>query len=403
MPPRQVANEELVERLGRSPEWMFQRSGIRFRHVVESGVTSGDLAVAAGREALARSAVGDVAAVVVATTSPDRPCPGIAPSVASRLGMAGVAALDVQAVCAGFVYGLSVAQGLIAAGTADSVLVIGTDALSLLVAPDDPTSMLFGDGAGAVVLRSGHCDEPGALGPFVLGSDGAGRDLITVRGGGSEERSRVGGTPADPYLRLDGQEVFWRAVEHMTSASRAALDAAEWKPQDVDRIVPHQANARIISMLAERLGISAGSALSNIEQVGNTSAASIPILLDHANRAGDLKPGHRVLLTAFGGGLAWGATTLVWPHLARPHQLIRRNGMYDILVSILTDKFQVRPGLVAPEATPVALGLDSLFVVELSLVLEGDPGLRISFDELSEANTLAEIAQLMQDKHNASV
>ncbi|MFG2408100.1 beta-ketoacyl-ACP synthase 3 [Streptomyces brevispora] len=319
LPPRRVANEELAERLGRPPEWIFQRSGIRSRHVVEPGTTSGDLAVVAGREALSRSAVGDVGAVVVATTSPDRPCPGTAPSVAARLGMTGVTALDVQAVCAGFVYALGVAQGLIAAGTVDSALVIGTDTLSLSVAPDDPTSMLFGDGAGAVVLRSGHCEEPGALGPCVLGSDGGGRDLITVRGGGSEERSGAVGAPADPYLRLEGREVFWRAVEHMTSASREALDAAGWKPQEVDRIVAHQANARILAMLAQRLGIVADCALSNIERVGNTSAASIPILLDDAGCAGGLKPGHRVLLTAFGGGLAWGATTLVWPHLERSH------------------------------------------------------------------------------------
>ncbi|WP_030691097.1 beta-ketoacyl-ACP synthase III [Streptomyces globisporus] len=319
VPPRKVANEELAERLGRSPEWIFQRSGIRFRHVVEPGTTSGDLAVAAGREALSRSGAGDVTAVVVATTSPDRPCPGTAPSVASRLGMTGAIALDVQAVCAGFVYGLGVAQGLIAAGTADSVLVIGTDTLSLSVDPDDPTSMLFGDGAGAVVLRSGRGEEPGTLGTCVLGSDGGGRDLITVRGGGSEERSKAGGALADPYMRLEGREVFWRAVEHMTSASRAALDAARWKPEEADRIVAHQANARILTMLAQRLGIATDRALSNIEQVGNTSAASIPILLDHADRAGDLKPGHRVLLTAFGGGLTWGATTLVWPRLERSH------------------------------------------------------------------------------------
>jgi 3-oxoacyl-[acyl-carrier-protein] synthase III len=319
LPTRQVANGELAERLGRSPEWMFQRSGIRFRNIAESGTTSGDLAVAAGREALAGSPVGDVAAVVVATTSPDRPCPGTAPIVASRLGMAGVAALDVQAVCAGFIYALGVAQGLISAGTADTVLVIGTDVLSLSVDPDDPTSMLFGDGAGAVVLRSGHSREPGALGPCVLGSDGGGRDLITVRGGGSEERSAAGDAPADPYLRVEGQEVFRRAVEHMASASRAALDAVGWKPQNVDRIVPHQANARITAMLAERLSVAADRALSNIEQVGNTSAASIPILLDHSHQAGDLKPGHRVLLTAFGGGLTWGATTLVWPRLAHSH------------------------------------------------------------------------------------
>ncbi|MFI5571780.1 beta-ketoacyl-ACP synthase 3 [Streptomyces sp. NPDC051740] len=317
-----MENQELAERLGRSPEWIFQRSGIRYRHVVEPGTTSGDLAVAAGREALARSAVGDVGAVVVATTSPDRPCPGTAPSVASRLGMTGVTALDVQAVCAGFVYALGVAQGLIAAGTVDSALVIGTDTLSLSVALDDPTSMLFGDGAGAVVLRSGHREEPGALGPCVLGSDGGGRDLITVRGGGSEERSGAGDAPADPYLRLEGREVFWRAVEHMASVSREALDAARWKPQEVDRIIAHQANARILAMLAQRLGITADRALSNIDRVGNTSAASIPLLLDHAGRAGSLEPGHRILLTAFGGGLTWGAMTLVWPHLPCSSSLV---------------------------------------------------------------------------------
>ncbi|MBN0042920.1 ketoacyl-ACP synthase III [Streptomyces actuosus] len=318
LPPRRVENQELAERLGRSPEWIFQRSGIRYRHVVEPGTTSGDLAVAAGREALARSALSDVGAVVVATTSPDRPCPGTAPSVASRLGMTGVTALDVQAVCAGFVYALGVAQGLIAAGTVDSALVIGTDTLSLSVAPDDPTSMLFGDGAGAVVLRSGDRGDPGALGPCVLGSDGGGRDLITVRGGGSEERSGAGagGAPADPYLRLEGREVFWRAVEYMASASREALDAARWKPQEVDRIVAHQANARILAMLAQRLGTTADRTLSNIDRVGNTSAASIPILLDHAARTGSLEPGHRILLTAFGGGLTWGAMTFVWPHFA---------------------------------------------------------------------------------------
>ncbi|MEU6539781.1 beta-ketoacyl-ACP synthase 3 [Streptomyces sp. NPDC047000] len=323
LPARRVANEELSGRLGRSAAWMFQRSGIRFRHVVEPGTGVGDLAAAAGRRALERAGAGEVSAVVVATSSPDRPCPGTAPDVASRLGLTGAAALDVQAVCAGFVYGLGVGQGLIAAGTATGVLVIGADALSLSVAPDDPTGMLFGDGAGAVVLRAGHRAEPGALGPCVLGSDGGGRDLITVRGGGCEERSRTGSAPgvrgagpeSDPYLRLEGREVFRRALEHMGSASLAALDAVGWKAADVDRIVAHQANARILAMLAERLGVAPERALSNIEQVGNTSAASIPVLLDHAAGSGDLEPGHRVLLTAFGGGLAWGATTLVWPHL----------------------------------------------------------------------------------------
>ncbi|MEV7436774.1 3-oxoacyl-ACP synthase III family protein [Streptomyces griseoviridis] len=319
LPPRRVANEELAEPLGRSPKWMFQRCGIRARHVVDPGTSTGDLAVAAGREALDRSATA-VSAVVVATSSPDRPCPGTAPHVATRLGLSGAAALDVQAVCAGFVHGLAVAQGLIAAGTADGVLVIGADTLSLGVAPDDPTRMLFGDGAGAVVLRRGHREEPGALGPCLLGSDGGGRDLITVRGGGSEERAAAGDVPADPYLRLVGQEVFLRALLHLDEVSRAALDSAGWSPRDVDRVVPHQANARITAMLARRLGVAEDRVLARIEQVGNTSAASIPLLLDQAWRRGDLRPGHRVLLTAFGGGLTWGATTLVWPRLPHPHR-----------------------------------------------------------------------------------
>ncbi|AEW99332.1 beta-ketoacyl-ACP synthase 3 [Streptantibioticus cattleyicolor] len=319
LPAREVTSEEVAAHIGGTARWIHTRTGIRSRHVVDPGVTTGDLAVAAGRAALASARADSVSAVVVATTSPDRPCPGTAPAVAARLGLAGAAALDVQAVCAGFVYALGTAQGLIAAGTADSVLVIGADVMSPLRDPSDPGVFpLFGDGAGAVVLRAGREGEPGALGPTVLGADGRGRDLITVPGGGCEEAVGATGATSERYLRMRGREVFARAVECMEAASRQALDAAGWKADEVDRVVPHQANARIITMLGEQLGIAADRILTNIEDVGNTSAASVPLLLDHAHRDGGLAPGQRVLLTAFGGGLAWGATTLVWPRLDRP-------------------------------------------------------------------------------------
>ncbi|WP_274918000.1 beta-ketoacyl-ACP synthase III [Streptomyces sp. WZ-12] len=319
LPPRKVANEEIAAEIGKPAEWIYPRSGIRSRHVVEAGVTTGDLAVEAGRAALRSAGVDIVSAVVVATTTPDRACPATAPAVASRLGLTGSAAMDVQAVCAGFVYALGTAQGLIAAGTADSVLVIGADVMSSLRNPADAGVFpLFGDGAGAIVLRAGEAEEPGALGPTVLGADDRGRDLITVPGGGCEEAVGACAAPSNRYLKMRGREVFLRAVECMESASRQALDAVGWKVDEVDRVVPHQANARITAMLGEQLDIAADRILTNIEHVGNTSAASLPVLLDHAHQAGDLAPGQRVLLTAFGGGLAWGATTLVWPRLERP-------------------------------------------------------------------------------------
>ncbi|MGK5628734.1 beta-ketoacyl-ACP synthase III [Streptomyces sp. URMC 123] len=329
LPPHRVTNEELGDLLGKPADWIYTRTGIRSRHIAEPGTTTGDLAVAAGRAALRSAGADHVSAVVLATTSPDRICPGTAPHVAARLDLAGAAAFDVQAACAGFIHGLGIAQGLIAAGTVESALVIGADRMSAYLDPEDVgTRPVFGDGAGAVVLRAGTPGEPGRLGPCVLGSDGHGRDLITVRGGATEDRSRArvpGAGPAartaadaqaDPHLRMMGAEVFRHAVVRMEAASRQALDAAGWKAEEVDRVVPHQANARIIALLVERLGIAPDRVLSNIEHVGNTSAASIPVLLDQAQGAGDLKAGHRVLLPAFGAGLAWAAVTLEWPHLA---------------------------------------------------------------------------------------
>jgi len=319
LPARRVGNEELAARLGSSDEWIHSRTGIGARYFAAPGTATSDLAVGAAERALASAGEAGVDVIVVATTTPDRPCPGTAPTVATKLGLTGVAAYDVAAVCTGFLYGLATATGLICAQVADRVLVIGADTFSSILDPDDrSTSVIFGDGAGAVVLRAGTADEPGAIGPFDLGSDGGGRNLITVRSGGSAQRlSGVEPPPAQSYFEMAGKAVFWQAVQRMSESSRAALDRAGWQPGDVDRLVCHQANLRILNRLADALGISRDRVVGNIADVGNTAAASIPLAMDHAHVAGSLRAGDRVLLTAFGGGLTWGSTVLVWPEIAQ--------------------------------------------------------------------------------------
>ncbi len=315
LPPTTITNADLSDRLGVDDEWVHRRTGIRQRRVVEPGISTADLAVEAGARALKSAGVDAVDAVLLATATPDHPMPATAPAVAARLGQGGVAAFDVGAVCAGFVYALATGSALIAARLADRVLVIGADVFSSVIRPDDPViTPLFGDGAGAVVLRAGGAADPGALLAFDLGSDGDLADLIMIPGGGSRQRS--GGRPAAPddmYFTMDGRRVFTAAVTHMARSSRAVLDRLGRVPGDVDRIVGHQANARILRAVADRLGIPADRLVMNIDRVGNTSAASIPLALCDAVTDGTLRPGHRTLLTAFGGGLAWGSTMLTWP------------------------------------------------------------------------------------------
>ncbi|WP_431684169.1 beta-ketoacyl-ACP synthase III [Kitasatospora sp. KL5] len=317
LPPDLVTNEDLAARLDTSDDWIRTRTGIATRHVVSPGMATSDLAVEAGRRALESAGEPRVDAVVLATTTPDRPCPATAPEVAARLGQSGVAAFDVSAVCSGFLYALATAAGLIAAGTAERVLLIAADAFTTLVDPDDrSTAVIFADGAGAMVLRAGDAGEQGAVGPVVLGSDGELSDLIEVPAGGSRQRSsgRPPG-PGDEHFKMRGRDIYRHAVERMTNASRQAIAAAGWAIDDVDRFAAHQANARILTSVAERLGLPTEKQLSNIERVGNTGAASIPLLLAEAATDGGLAAGQHVLLTAFGGGLTWGATTLIWPEL----------------------------------------------------------------------------------------
>jgi 3-oxoacyl-[acyl-carrier-protein] synthase III len=319
LPARAVTNEELAQRLDTSDEWIMSRTGVRSRYIAGPGEHTSVLATGAGERALKSAGRAAVDLLVLATTTPDRPCPGTAPTVAARLGMPGTAAFDVSAVCSGFVYALAAASGLICAGVHDSALVVGAETFSTLLDPGDrSTSVIFGDGAGAVVLRAGDHTEPGALEAFDLGSDGDGRDLITVRSGGAEQL--VSGAPqahGDGYFAMAGREVFWRAVQRMRDSARAALQRAGRSPEDVDKLVCHQANQRILKALADELKIAPERCVTNIAEVGNTAAASIPLALDHAHAAGGIAAGERLLLTAFGGGLTWGSAVLSWPALPR--------------------------------------------------------------------------------------
>ncbi|WP_217208170.1 beta-ketoacyl-ACP synthase III [Streptomyces sp. AC550_RSS872] len=317
VPPGVVTNEDLARRLDTSDDWIRSRTGIARRCVVAPGTATSDLAVEAGLRALKSAGDERAGAVVLATTTPDQPCPATAPQVAARLGLGEVPAFDVAAVCSGFLYGLASSAGLIAAGVTDRVLLIAADAFTTIVNPEDrTTAVIFADGAGAVLLRAGSDGEPGAVGPLVLGSDGALSHLIEVPAGGSRQRSS-GREPApqDRFFKMVGRDTYRHAVERMTAASTEAAERAGWRLLDVDRFAAHQANARILEAVSERLGIPGERRLSNIEAVGNTGAASLPLLLAESAASGRLAAGHRLLLTAFGGGLSWGATTLVWPEV----------------------------------------------------------------------------------------
>ncbi|GAA1349629.1 beta-ketoacyl-ACP synthase III [Streptomyces beijiangensis] len=324
LPATAVTNEELAAQLDTSDQWIRTRTGIGLRYVVAPGEATSDLAVAAGERALesARRTGGDKAAdvdlVVLATSTPDRPCPGTAPGVAHRLGLGTVPAFDVAAVCTGFVYALATAASMITAGVAQRALVIGADTFSTILDPTDRTTRaIFGDGAGAVVLRAGESGEPGALLGFDLGSDGGGADLITVRAGGSRQRS-TGEPPVegDQFFAMEGRPVFTEAVINMSESSQRLLDRVGWTPAALDKVVAHQANVRILHAVGEQLGLEEKQIVVNLDRVGNTVAASIPLALTDAAAEGDLLPGHRVVLTGFGGGLTWGSAALVWPDIA---------------------------------------------------------------------------------------
>ncbi|MEU1816988.1 beta-ketoacyl-ACP synthase 3 [Streptomyces roseifaciens] len=319
LPPTVVTNADLMGPV--MDDFVRRRIGIARRHRVSDGEATVHLATEAGARALASAGASRVDALVLATTTPDRLCPAGAPEVASRLGMTGVPAFDLNAGCSGFLYGCELARGLIAAATAGTVLVIGAESSSTMVDPrDSSTAPIFGDGAGAAVLRRAEAGEPPTFGPSVWGSDGTLADAIAIPAGGSRRRTPAPGLGgADAYLHLRGTEVVRNAVKRMSAAAIAAAEAAQWSLEDVDVLVAHQANAAITQAVAATLSFPTARMPSNIEHVGNTAAASVPILLAHAASDGAIKPGQRVLMVAFGSGLSWAATTATWPHALTPH------------------------------------------------------------------------------------
>jgi 3-oxoacyl-[acyl-carrier-protein] synthase-3 len=311
-PRRVVTNHEFADRLDTSDEWIRTRTGIVERRIAEPGVATSDLAVEAGQAALKSSGSGEVGAVIVATTTPDHPLPGVAPLVAARLGFGTVPAFDVQAACSGFIYGLLSASSFITEGVAERVMVIGAEVMSRVVDQDDrATAVLFGDGAGAVTVRAGRPDEPGAVGPFDLGADGEHAEKLCIVAGGTRQPIDAATTPGERFLKMDGRQVYRHAVRRMTESSQRLLERAGMQVGDVDRFVAHQANLRILMAVADRLGIPQERRVSNVDRYGNTSAASIPLALADAG----LRPGERVLLTAFGSGFTWGSTLITWPDL----------------------------------------------------------------------------------------
>lgn len=313
LPERLVPNAELERVVDTTDEWIFTRTGIRARRFAGDDETAASLASDAAARALVAAGI-DAAAVdltVVATISGDQPLPSTASFVQERLGISG-AAFDLGAACAGFIYATDVAQAQIATGGAETVLVIGTEVLSrFLDFSDRTTCVLFGDGAGAAVLVPS--EEPGVIGS-ILENEGRHARLLEIPAGGSREpASPETVTRHDHAIRMrDGREVFKRAVTGMAEASARLLDKAGMTAEDVALVVPHQANVRIIQSVAQRLAVPMDRVYVDIETVGNTSAASVPVALDHAWREGRLGPGDVVLTVAFGAGLAWGANLLRW-------------------------------------------------------------------------------------------
>lgn len=310
LPPHRVTNDDLVAQLAQqgietSDEWIVERTGIRARHFADRDVTSSDLALEASRRALeaAGCQAQDLDLIIVATSTPDMVFPSTACILQNKLGANGCPAFDVQAVCSGFVYALTVADAMIRSGGARRALVVGSEVFSRILDFNDRTTcVLFGDGAGAVVLEAS--EAPGILASD-LHADGSHVGILCVPG-----NVYGGQILGDPLLKMDGQAVFKLAVGVLEKAARATLDKAGMTDADIDWLIPHQANIRIMQSTARKLKLSMDKVVVTVDQHGNTSAASIPLALDHAVRTGQVKKGETLLLEGVGGGFTWGAVLL---------------------------------------------------------------------------------------------
>lgn len=315
LPAGILTNDDLSQMVETSDEWIVTRTGIRERRIASENETTADMGLHACREAIAAAGLKpeDIDLLIVGTITPDMLFPSTACMLQARLGLRQIPAFDVEAACSGFLYTIDIARAMLLSGNFKHALVVGAEKLSSIVDwTDRSTCVLFGDGAGAVVLS--RSDEPGiGMIDSILGSDGNGGDILYMPGGGAalpatEDSVRSG----QHFLKMNGKEVFKIAVRVMEKAIREILDKQELTPDDVSLVVPHQANIRILEMLASRLKLPLDRFALNIERLGNTSAASIPIVLDEAFREGRIESGDIVILVAFGAGLTWGATLVRW-------------------------------------------------------------------------------------------
>lgn len=313
MPQRVLTNDDLARMVNTSDEWIVNRTGIRERRIADPGEALSDLALPAAREALRRAGLNgsDLDLVVCATVTPDMAFPATAVLLADALGARQAAAYDLSAGCTGFMYALAQAQAAVACGMCRTALVVGGDVLSRIIDwADRATCVLFGDGAGAVVLEP--VEEGGFLG-FELGADGSGGcDLYLPAGGSRRPASPETVAAREHYVRMNGREVFKFATRALVASARALLEALDLTVEDVDLYIPHQANVRIIQHAAMKLGIPEERIVVNVDRYGNTSSGSIPLALADAVREERLRPGDLVLMTGMGAGLTWGSGLLEW-------------------------------------------------------------------------------------------
>lgn len=309
LPAKILSNEDLAKTVETSDEWIVERTGIKQRHIVAEGELTSDLAYQASLSALKNTkkpiTIEEIELIIVATTTPDLTFPATATTLQAKLGAKNAFAFDVQAVCSGFVYALSVADNFIKSGQVKNVLVVGAESLSRIVDwKDRNTCVLFGDGAGAMILQATDKENHGIL-STKLNSDGTLNDILKTTGGPS-----LNGQAG--FITMAGKEVFKHAVDKMAKSVIEALDKAGLKTTDIDLLVPHQANARILNSVATKLGLREDQVIMTVASHANTSAASIPLALDYAQKNNKIKDGDLVVLEALGGGLTWGSVIIRW-------------------------------------------------------------------------------------------
>ena len=308
LPSRILSNKELSKMVDTNDEWIISRTGIKQRHIVAEGEFTSDLASNAAKRAIeaAKISPSDIDMIIVCTTTPDSSFPSVATKVQAKIGAKNAAAFDVQAVCSGFIYGLTIADNFIKAGSAKTILIIGAEAMSKLVDwQDRNTCVLFGDGAGAVILKAADKEQHEGIIYCQINSDGCYESILYTDGG-------VSSTGTAGVMKMLGKEVFKHAVEKMSNTLLDLLAKSNYQKEDVSWIIPHQANARILDAIATRLAFPSEKIVMTLDMHANTSAATIPLALDHHLKAGKIKSNDLIMLTALGGGLTWGGVILRW-------------------------------------------------------------------------------------------